>query len=162
MTEKQTISLIAALGKDRIIGSENKLIWDIPGDMKHFRNLTSGKTVVMGRKTYESIGRPLPKRKNIIITRDRSYRAEGCIVVHSLDDALKHAGPGELMVIGGAQIYSEFLPKAHRMYLTLIDHEFEGDAKFPKWKDSEWKIVSREDYKEGYSYSFVNFERITG
>jgi len=160
MTQKQTISLIAALGKNRIIGNENKLLWNIPGDMKHFRGLTSGKSIIMGRKTYESIGRPLPKRKNIIVTRDKNYKVEGCFVVHSLDAALKEAGPGEVMVIGGAQIYSEFLPRAHKMYLTLIDHEFGGDAKFPKWNDSEWKIVSKENHKEEFAYSFVNFERV--
>ena len=119
----QTISLIAALGKNGVIGNENKLIWNIPSDMKRFREITSGKSVVMGRKTYESIGRPLPKRKNIILTRDKNYKAEGCIVVHSLENALKEAGDGEIMVIGGAQIYSEFLPIAHRLYLTIIDKD---------------------------------------
>ena len=158
----QTISLIAALGKNRIIGNENKLIWAIPEDMKHFRELTTGKTVVMGRKTYESIGRPLPKRKNIIITRDKEYKAEGCIVAHSLEEALSQAGQGEIMVIGGAQIYSQFLPKANRMYLTLIDHEFQGDAKFPSWDESRWKQANKEEHKNhtGLAFTFITLEKI--
>ena len=157
----QIISLIAALGKNRVIGNENKLIWNIPEDMKHFRQLTSGKSIIMGRKTFESIGKPLPNRTNIIITRDKTYRAEGCIVVHSSEEALSAAkGSEEIMVIGGAQIYAEFLPRAHRMYLTLIDHDFEGDAYFPKYNDGEWKIIHKEDHEDdGLNYSFVDLER---
>lgn len=157
----QTISLIAALGKNRVIGNENKLIWSIPSDMKRFREITAGKSIIMGRRTFESIGRPLPKRKNIILTRDRTYRSEGCIVVHSMDDALNEAGDGEVMVIGGAQVYSEFLPRAHKLYLTLIDKDFEGDAYFPKYNKNEWQEISREEHEEnGLKLSFVNFERI--
>src|SRR3989344_1565971 len=156
----QTISLIAALGKNRVIGNENKLIWNIPADMKRFREITSGKSVIMGRKTFESIGKPLPKRKNIIITRDKNYKADGCIVVHSLNGALKAAGDGEIMVIGGAQIYAEFLPRANKMHLTVIGREFEGDAYFPEYNKDEWKEVSREGHEEnGLNYSFVDFER---
>ncbi len=157
----QTISLIAALGKNRVIGNENKLIWNIPSDMKRFREITSGKSIIMGRKTFESIGKPLPRRKNTIITRDKNYKAEGCIVAHSLNEALEAAGDGEIMVIGGAQIYAEFLPKAHRMYLTIIDKEFEGDAYFPEYSKDEWNEISREDHEEnGLNYSFIDFERI--
>ena len=157
----QTISLIAALGKNRVIGNENKLIWNIPADMKRFREITSGKSVIMGRKTFESIGKPLPKRKNIIITRDKNYKADGCIVVHSLNGALKAAGDGEIMVIGGAQIYAEFLPRANKMYLTIIGREFEGDAYFPEYNENEWKEVSREVHEENdLNYSFIDFERI--
>ncbi|MBI2655669.1 dihydrofolate reductase [Candidatus Woesearchaeota archaeon] len=156
----QTISLIAALGKNRVIGNENRLIWKIPADMKRFREITAGKSVVMGRKTFESIGRPLPKRKNIIITRDKNFKAEGCIVVHALDGALKAAGDGEIMIIGGAQIYAEFLPIAHKLYLTIIDKEFEGDAYFPEYDENEWKILRKEEHEDGgLMYSFVDFER---
>ena len=157
----QIISLIAALGKNRVIGNENKLIWNIPEDMKHFRQLTSGKSIIMGRKTFESIGKPLPNRTNIIITRDKTYRADGCVVVHSSEEALSAAkGSEEIMVIGGAQIYAEFLPRAHRMYLTLIDHDFEGDAYFPKYNDGKWKIIHKEDHEDdGLNYSFVDLER---
>ena len=156
----QTISLIAALGKNRVIGNENKLIWSIPADMKRFREITTGKPVIMGRKTFESIGRPLPKRKNIIITRDRDYKAEGCIVVNSPEESLKAAGDGEVMVMGGAQIYAEFLPMAHKMYLTFIDEEFEGDAYFPEYDENEWEEARREEHEnDGLRYSFVDLER---
>jgi dihydrofolate reductase len=156
----KVISLIAALGKNRVIGNENKLIWSIPDDMKHFRQLTSGKSIIMGRKTYESIGKPLPNRKNIIITRDKNYKAEGCIVVHSAEESLNAAGDGEVMVIGGAQIYSEFLPRANRMYLTLIEKNFEGDAYFPRYDDKEWKITEKEDHEhDDFKYSFLTLEK---
>lgn len=161
MKMPQTISLIAALGKNNVIGNKNRLIWNIPSDMKRFRELTSGKTVVMGRKTFESIGKPLPKRKNIIITRDRNYRVEGCIVVHSLEDALKNAGDGEVMIMGGAQIYAEFLTHADKLYLTMIEKEFEGDAYFPEYDESEWEEISREEHEEnGLKFAFVDLKRI--
>ena len=157
----QTISLIAALGNNRVIGNENKLIWNIPADMKRFREITLGKPVIMGRKTFESIGKPLPKRKNIILTRDKNYKADGCIVVNSREDALKSAGDGEVMIIGGAMIYAEFLPIANKMYLTIIGREFEGDAYFPEYNENEWKEVSREVHEENdLNYSFIDFERI--
>ncbi len=153
------ISLIAAMGRNGVIGNENSLIWKIPNDMKRFKAMTTGKTVVMGRKTFESIGRPLPNRTNIILTRDKTYKAEGCIVVHSVDEAIKKSNSDEVMIIGGAQIYKVFLLKADRLYLTLIDAEFEGDAYFPEFNKDEWKEIFREDHNEEYNYSFVNFER---
>ena len=154
------ISLIAAMGKNRVIGNENKLIWSIPTDMKRFKELTSGKSIIMGRKTYESIGRPLPKRKNIIITRDNNYKADGCIVVHSLDESLKAAEEGEVMIIGGAQIYAQFMPIANKMYLTLIDKDFEGDAYFPEYDKRQWKEVFREEHADNdLRYSFVDLEK---
>ena len=156
-----TISLIAALGKNRVIGNENSLIWKIPNDMKRFKAITTGKTVMMGRKTFESIGRALPNRTNIIITRDKNYRADGCIVVHSVDEALKAtSGSEEIMVIGGAQIYGQFLPIADKLYLTLIDAEFEGDAYFPDYTKYKWKEVFREEHDEKYNYAFVEMERV--
>ena len=131
------ISLVAAMGKNRVIGKDNSLPWKLPEDMKRFKELTSGKTVVMGRTTFESIGKPLPNRINIIITRDKNYKAEGCIVVNSVDEALKYAKDAdEVMIIGGAQIYQQFLPIANKMYLTLIDEDFEGDAYFPEYDKS--------------------------
>ena len=156
------ISLIAAVSKNGVIGEKNSLIWKLPEDMKRFRQLTAGKPVIMGRKTFESIGKPLPNRKNIIITRDKNYRAEGCIAVHSVDDALK-AGKGaeEIMVIGGAQIYKQFLPIANRMYLTFIDKDFEGDAYFPEYNKNEWKEISREEHQNTqFNYAFLDFERV--
>lgn len=154
------ISLIAAMGKNRVIGKDNSLPWKLPEDMKRFKKLTLGKPVIMGRKTFESIGKPLPDRKNIILTKDKNYRAEGCIIAHSADNALKAAKTGkEIMIAGGEQIFREFLPKASRMYLTFIDKDFEGDAHFPKYNQAEWKETKREEHQNDYSYSFVDLER---
>ena len=157
------ISLIAAMGKNRVIGADNSIPWKLPQDMKRFKELTTGKPVVMGRKTFEAIGRMLPNRTNIIITRDRNYKAEGCVVVHSTEEALKAAHKNqEFMIIGGAEIYKQFLPIANRMYLTFIDKNFEGDAYFPEYDKNEWKEVSREEHADenGLKYAFVNLERI--
>ena len=158
------ISLIAAMSRNRVIGKNNKLPWDMPADMNYFRNMTKNKPVIMGRKTYESIGRPMPDRINIIITRDKEYKAEGCIVVSNVDDALKSVkGNKEVMVIGGAQIYKEFLPKADRIYLTIIDEEIEGDTYFPEFNKDEWKETKREEHKADkknpYPYTFLVLER---
>lgn len=154
------VSLIAAMGRNRVIGKDNSLPWKLPEDMKRFKEITSGKPVIMGRKTFESIGKPLPNRLNIIITRDKNYKAEGCVVVHSLGQALKSAeGNEEAMVIGGEQIFREFLPKAGRMYLTLIDCDFEGDAHFPEYNENEWKEAKREGHKGDYKFVFVDLER---
>ena len=155
------ISLIAAMSRNRVIGKGNKLPWSIPADMKRFRELTLGKPVIMGRKTFESIGKPLPNRKNIIITNDKNYRAEDCFVVHSVDESLKAAkGSEEVMIIGGEQIFREFLPKANKMYLTFIDKDFEGDAYFPEYKKKEWKETKKEWHEnEDYKFIFVDLER---
>ena len=155
------ISLIAAIGKNNVIGVDNKLPWKLSADLKRFRQITSGKPVIMGRKTFESIGRPLPNRTNIIITRDKSYKADGCVVVHSSEEALNAAkGSEEIMIIGGEQIFREFLPKADKMYLTIIDKDFEGDAYFPEYNKNEWKITHKEDHEDdGLKYSFVDLEK---
>src|SRR3989344_1427321 len=143
------ISLIAAMGKSRVIGKDNALPWNLPPDLKRFRQITLGKPVVMGRKTFESLGKPLPDRKNIVITRDKDYKAYGCVVVHSVDEALKAAsGNEELMVIGGEQIFREAIPIADRMYLTFIDENFEGDAYFPEYNQKEWKEMNREEHED--------------
>ena len=161
---KMIISLIAAMDKNRVIGKDGKLPWHLPKDMKYFRDKTKGKPVIMGRKTYESIGRPLPERTNIIISRDKDYKVEGCIVVHSIDEALKTAGNvEEVMVIGGSQIYKEFLPKANKLYLTLIEADFDGDTYFPEYKIEEWKETVYEEHERDaenqYDYRFVVLER---
>lgn len=155
------ISLIAAMGRNRIIGKNNSLPWKLPADMKRFKELTMGKPVVMGRKTFESIGKPLPNRTNIIITRDKNYNAQGCIVVHSLNEALEAAKGDEIMVAGGEQIFREFLPKAKRMYLTFIDEDFDGDAYFPEYNENEWKEIRKEKHSDDYNYIFVDLERIS-
>ncbi|MDP3766003.1 MAG: type 3 dihydrofolate reductase [Nanoarchaeota archaeon] len=155
------ISLIAAIGKNNVIGKDNSLPWKLPEDMKRFKELTSGKPVVMGRKTFESIGKPLPNRTNIVITKNKNYKAKGCIVVHSSDEALNAAkGNKEIMIIGGEQIFKEFLPIANKMYLTFIDADFDGDAYFPEYKKNEWKEVQRKEHESNnYKYAFVNLER---
>lgn len=161
----QIISLIAAMDKNRVIGTDSgKLPWHLPADLKHFKFLTLGKPVIMGRKTFESIGKPLPERKNIIITRNKNYEAPGCIVVHSREEALKAAGDApEIMIIGGAEVFAEFLPLAKRMYLSLIDGIFAGTAYFPQWDVGAWREISREaheaDEKNEYRYVFLVLER---
>ena len=156
------ISLIVAIGKNRVIGKNNSLPWKLPADMKRFKELTLGKAVIMGRKTFESIGKPLHNRTNIILTHDKNYKAKDCIVVHSVDEALKAAkGNEEVMVIGGEQIFKEFLPMADKIHLTFIDEDFEGDAYFPEYNEKEWKEVSREEHKDKhYKYVFVDLEKV--
>ena len=158
------ISLIAAMAKNRVIGKGNKLPWDLPADMQHFRDLTHGKPVIMGRKTFESIGHPLPKRPNIILTRESEYHAEGCTIVHSSEEALAAAGNApEIMILGGTNVFEQFLATANRIYLTIIDHEFEGDIYFPKFDETIWKVTSQEEHrpdeKNKYPYTFVTYEK---
>ncbi len=156
-----TISIIAAIAENGVIGNGNALPWDIPEDMAHFKRVTMGKPVIMGRKTFESIGRPLPERKNIVMTRSGSI--DGCSVAGSIEEALALAeGADEAMVIGGASVYEQFMPLARRIYLTKIDRDFKGDAFFPELDYNEWEEVSRIEGKGGFpfKYSFVIFEKI--
>ncbi|MBW2472126.1 MAG: type 3 dihydrofolate reductase, partial [Deltaproteobacteria bacterium] len=142
------ISLIVAMAENRVIGRDNQLPWRIPADLKHFKALTMGKPIIMGRKTYESIGRPLPGRDNIVITGDTSYRAEGCQVVHTLEEALRSAGGAEeAMIIGGATLYRQTLKDADRLYLTLVKAQPEGDTWFPKIEPQEWREIRREVHR---------------
>lgn len=168
MNQNQPVlSAIAAAGENRVIGKDNKMPWHLPADLKHFKTLTSGHPVLMGRKTYESIGKPLPNRTNIIMTRDMNYSAPDCIIVTSVETAVSMASEldmDEIFVIGGAEVYRQLLPQIQRVYLTEIHHQFEGDAYFPELNTQEWKEVSRErhaaDEKNQYEYSFVVLERI--
>lgn len=158
------ISLIAAMDRNRVIGKNNKLPWKLPSDLKHFHDLTLGKTVVMGRRTFESIGRSLPNRTNIVITSDEGYSAPGAKIVHSVAEALKAFGEDEeVMIIGGASIYKQFLPLATKIYLTQIDEDFEGDAYFPEFDLKEWAETEREekipDRENAYRYTFLTLER---
>ncbi len=158
------ISLIAAMGENRVIGKDNALPWKLPADMKRFREVTMGKPVIMGRKTFESIGRALPKRTNIIITRDTNFQAQDCVIVHSLQEALEAAGNApEAIVIGGGMIFEQFLPYANRMYLTIIHKDFEGASLFPKYEKEEWHERERHDFKpdekNAYAYTFLTLER---
>lgn len=161
------IALIAAMAENRVIGRENRLPWRLPADLRRFKSVTMGKPVIMGRKTYESIGKPLPGRSNIVVTRDPDYRAPGCQVVHSLGQALEAgAGHAEVMVIGGAELYREALGRAERMYLTLIRAEVEGDTLFPDIEPQQWRELEREshcaDEKNQYDYDFVTLQRVSG
>ena len=157
------ISLIAAMGKNRVIGRDGKLPWNMPSDLKFFRDKTKGKPIIMGRKTFESMKNPLPDRKNIVVTHDKSYKVKNAVVVHSIDEALKAAGNVEdVMVIGGQKIFEQFMQKANRIYLTIIEDNFDGDAFFPKL-GNEWKEVKKEkhkaDEKNPYDYSFIVLEK---
>ncbi len=160
------IALIAAQAENRVIGLNNQMPWHLPEDLQYFKKVTLGKPVIMGRKTFESIGRPLPGRTNIIVTRQAQWQAQGVVVAQTLEAAFELAAaekPDELMVIGGAQIYAETLPMAQRIYLTQINKAFEGDAWFPEL-GAEWEQVSRQDgrsEKQGLGYSFLTFERVT-
>lgn len=158
------ISIIAAVADNMVIGDKNSLPWSLPADLEYFKKTTLGKPVIMGTKTFESIGMALPNRKNIILSFDKDYKAEGCVVVTSIDEALKQIGEDEeVMIAGGASVYKQFLPLANRLYLTFIHHDFEGDARFPEFDMNEWKEVKRidnePDDKNPYSYSFVIFEK---
>jgi len=156
-----SLSLIAAVASNGVIGKGGDLPWRLSDDLKRFKKLTMGHPIVMGRKTFDSIGRALPGRKNIVITRDTSWSFEGVEVAHSLDEALSLAGEGEVFVIGGGEIYRQALPMASRMYLTLLAREVEGDAVFPEYDAAEWKEVEREQMSEPEAYAFVTLNRAT-
>jgi len=158
------IALIVAMAENRVIGRNNQLPWRIPADLRHFKALTMGKPIIMGRKTYESIGRPLPGRDNIVITADSLYQAEGCQVVHSIDQALETAGGcEEAMIIGGANLYRQTFENAERLYLTLVKAEPEGDSWFPAIELQQWREIERETHKADerneYDYDFVVLDR---
>ena len=154
-----TLSLIVAVAENGVIGRDNALPWHIPEDLRYFKQITSGKTVIMGRKTFQSIGRPLPNRSNIVITRDPAFQAEGVILAHSLDEALAKAGGGEAMVIGGSSLFTEVLPRAERFYLTEIHRAYDGDVHFPAWDRVPWREVGRKRVAGDPDISFVTFER---
>jgi len=158
------VSLIVAMAQNGVIGRDNALPWRLPADLRRFRASTLGKTLLMGRKTFESIGRPLPERENLVLTRDRRWLAPGVIVVHSVEQALAQAGGNELVAIGGAQIYRLVLPFARRIYLTHVHADVPGDTFFPEFDDvTEWILVDVEhhesDEKNDYPYSFLTYQR---
>jgi dihydrofolate reductase len=162
---RSLISIIVVMAKNGVIGLDNRLPWHLPADLAHFKNVTMGKPMVMGRKTWESLPGLLPGRRHIVITRDRGYRADGCTLAHSLDQALEvAAGAPEVMVVGGGAIYKESLPRADRLYLTLVDAEVAGDTCFPDIDFCEWRELHREphpaDEHNAYAYTFIDLERI--
>jgi dihydrofolate reductase len=161
------ISLVVAAADNNIIGKDNKLLWHLPNDLKFFKNVTWGMPVIMGRKTFEALGKPLAGRKNIVITRQKGWKAEGAVVVSSLDDALflvKEMDVKEPMVIGGGEIYRLAFEKARRIYITRVEATPEGDTSFPAIDPAKWKLVSQKnheaDEKHAYNYSFQVWDRI--
>ena len=160
------ISLIAAMAEDRVIGKDNDMPWHLPADLQHFKRVTLGKPVIMGRKTFESIGRPLPGRKNIVITRSQNWTSNGVEVVNSPDNALKLVKDAEeVMIIGGGNIYRQFLSLADTLYLTFIDLKVEGDTQFPDWKQfGSWAEIERQDFaadeKNPHPYQFVTLKKL--
>ncbi|PHS72343.1 MAG: dihydrofolate reductase [Cycloclasticus sp.] len=160
------ISMIVAMGENNAIGKDNELLWHLPEDFKHFKSVTMGKPILMGRKTYQSIGMPLPGRKNIVVTRDKGFFVEGVTIVDSIEEALEVSRQyDEVMVIGGASFYDQMLPLADKLYVTRVHKSFEADAFFPAINMEEWQVLERTEHavddKHAYSFSFVNYERIT-
>ncbi len=163
MTKPKISIVVAILGPNRVIGKKNELLVRISDDLKRFKALTLGHPVIMGRKTFESIGRPLPERTNIVVTRDPQFSAPRCIIVRSLEDAITTAGKldNEVFVIGGADIYRQALPLTDRLYLSVIESEPEGDVFFPDYSEFK-KVIKKEDRfdeKTGLKYSWVDLER---
>ena len=158
------ITLIAAMTDAGVIGKDNQLPWRLPGDMRRFRRLTMGKPVIMGRKTWESIGKPLSGRRNIVLTSDPEYTADGCAVVPSVEDALHVCGEAEeAMIIGGASVYEAFMPGAGRLELTLVHADIDGDIRFPGFNEAAWKETERienvADEKHAHAFTFLTLER---
>jgi dihydrofolate reductase len=158
------ITIIAAIGKNGELGKDNDLIWHLPNDLKRFKKITLGHHVIMGRKTFESLGKPLPNRATIIITRNNEYQVDGCVVVNSLEAALNEASADpNPYILGGAEIYKQAIEIADTLDLTLVDANFEADAFFPQIDYSIWKETSRQDYKADedhkYGYSFVTYKK---
>ena len=158
------LSIIVAMDRNRVIGNNDSLPWHISADLKNFKKITMGKPIVMGRKTHESIGIPLPGRENIIITRDKTYQAEGCTVLNSVEEIFDYCkGVEEVMITGGSEIYKHTLDQATHLYLTEVHTEVEGDTFFPEFERIEWNEVSREEFaadeKNDFDYSFVVLEK---
>ncbi len=156
-------SIIVAIAKNNAIGKDNKLLWYLPNDLKHFKDVTTGHSVIMGRKTFESVGRPLPKRRNIVVTR-QSISIDGCEVVPSIEAALALcADEDQVFIVGGAEIYKQAIPLTDRIYLTKVDQDFEGDTFFPELNAAEWEETERENFepddKNKLKYSFITLQR---
>jgi len=164
MMRKPIISLIWAMSLNRVIGRANQLPWHLSADLQHFKALTLGKPILMGRKTWESLPGLLPGRTHIVLSLDQTYQAEGCVVAHSIEDALLAAGDApEVMVVGGAALYRAMLPHASRFYLTLVQIETDGDAFFPAYTEAEWTEVRREEHpadkQNPFPYTFIDYRK---
>jgi dihydrofolate reductase len=163
---KPLISLIAAVAKNGVIGVGNRLPWRLSADLQHFKSLTMGKPIIMGRNTWESLPGILPGRRHIVITHNRDYRAEGCELAYSVDEALKVAGEvPEVMIVGGSELYRQTLARADRLYLTLVEVDVSGDATFPEIDWTQWEEVSRDshpaDTRNQFAYTFIVLGRIS-
>lgn len=161
------LALVAAVADNGIIGRANRLPWHLPADLAHFKRLTLDKPILMGRRTWESLPGLLPRRQHIVLSRDPAYRAEGCTLVHSLDEAITAAGPvDELFIVGGAALYAEALPRADRLYLTLVHAQIEGDARFPAWDPADWTETERverpADGRNPIPMTFLTLDRAPG
>lgn len=159
------ITQVVAMAENRVIGRDNALPWHLPADLAHFKKVTLGKPIIMGRKAHESIGRPLPGRHNIVMSRNPAYVAAGCTVVHSLEKAIAAAGDvEEIAVIGGEEIYRLFLPITDRIHLTIVHAELEGDTRFPPLSEADWRTVERierpADERNPYALTFLELQRV--
>jgi dihydrofolate reductase len=158
-----SISYIVAMDIQQAIGLGNDLPWRLPADLAYFKKTTMDHTILMGRKTYESIGKPLPNRTNVILTQNKNYHAEGCLIVHSVEEAVEQFKNEEVFVIGGAEVFQLFMSAVDRLYITLIEHEFEADTYFPEFDIEDWVLVSSEDgikdAKNLYDYSFLIYTK---
>ncbi|EIT87170.1 dihydrofolate reductase [Fictibacillus macauensis ZFHKF-1] len=155
------ITFVVAMDQEGLIGVDNELPWHLPADLQHFKKVTMGKPIVMGRKTYESIGRPLPGRENIVMTRQPSYHIPGCTIVHTLKEVLER--DEEVCVIGGAHLFQQFMPYVDEMYITEIEETFEGDTYFPEFAPSQWELLSEQqgitDEKNVYPHRFLHYKK---
>lgn len=162
MIHNTKLSIVAAIGKNREMGKDNKLLWHIPEDLEHFKKITLNHPIIMGRKTYESIGRPLPKRDNIIVTRYSSYVVPGCYIYNSLEKAIEFAkslNKEEIFIIGGGDIFAQVLSQVDKLYLTIVEKEFDADVFFPEYEKKFTKVVSEQKGKSGeYIYKFLELE----
>jgi dihydrofolate reductase len=163
------IKILVACDENRVIGKDNQLIWHLPADLKRFKSLTTGHVILMGRKTYESIGKPLPNRTTIVITRQTDFQAEGTITAHSVEEAIlkaKSLSREDIFIVGGAEIYTVSMALADQILLTQLHDIFEGDAFFPEISPETWKIVDRErgltDEKNPFQYSFITYQKKDG
>ncbi|GAA4071532.1 dihydrofolate reductase [Amphibacillus indicireducens] len=160
------LSMIFANDRNYLIGKDNWIPWDIPNDLGYFKAMTTGKTIIMGRKTFESFGKPLPNRHHVVLTRNKDFQADGCVVFHQIEDVLDYIKPfsnQEVIVIGGSEIYQQFLKYADRLYITYIDAEFEGDTYLPEFDLSNWQLTSKEkgikNEENPYDYYFLQYDR---
>ncbi len=159
------ISIIVAVARNGVIGGGNSLLWHISEDLQRFKRITSGHPVIMGRKTFESLGKPLPNRTNVVVTRQSGYAPQGVTVVGSIEEAVAlFPASEEVFITGGGQIYRQAMPLADKLYLTTVEHDYEGDTHFPEWDRSRWRLLSRERHESGknfpYPFEYTDWERI--